>query len=205
MAQIKAGAPIDAFISAADKQVDELALLKLVDPDTRRVVAGNALVLVVSRDSTARLDSFEGLARAAVKRLALGEPRTVPAGEYATQVLKTLKLTDALTGRLVYGSNVRQVLDYVARGEVTAGIVYATDAREAGERVKVAATAKGEWHKPIVYPAVLVTKSGNAAAAGRFLEHLATPQAQAVLRRRGFAPAPDADAAAANEPADRRP
>jgi molybdate transport system substrate-binding protein len=202
MAQIKGGAAIDAFISAADKQVDELARQGLVDPATRRVIAGNTLVLIVPRDSTTAVDTFESLATAAIKRVAIGEPKTVPAGEYAAQVLKKLKLSDALKDKLVYGANVRQVLDYVARGEVTAGIVYATDAKQAAEKVKVVATAPKDSHEPIAYPAVLVEKSRNTAAAGRFLDLLGSEEARLLLERRGFTrPA----AEKRSEPAGRRP
>ena len=201
-AQIKGGAAIDAFISAADKQVDELVGQGLVDRATRRVIAGNTLVLVVPSGSTGAIDSFDSLASAAVKRVALGEPKTVPAGDYAAQVLKKMKLSDAVKDKLVYGSNVRQVLDYVARGEVTAGVVYATDAKQAGDKVKVVATAPKDSHEPIVYPAALVKKSRNAAAATRFLDHLGSEEARATLEKRGFTrPAAEKQA----EPAGREP
>ena len=149
-------------------------------------------MLIVPRDSNVPLDSFESLGKGTIKRLAIGEPKTVPAGEYAVQVLKKLKLDDALADKLVYGSNVRQVLDYVTRGEVTAGVVYATDAKQAGDKVKVVATAPEDSHEPIVYPAVLVKKSRNAAAARRFLDHLATDDARHILQQRGFTTPPAA-------------
>jgi molybdate transport system substrate-binding protein len=117
-------------------------------------------------------------------------------------VLKKLKLSDALKDKLVYGSNVRQVLDYVSRGEVTAGVVYATDAKQAGDKVKVVATAPKDSHEPIVYPAVLVKKSRNAAAATRFLDHLGGEEARRILKERGFTPAGSEKSA---EPAGRRP
>ena len=186
MAQIKAGARLDAFISAADKQVDDLAAAGLVDADSRRVVAGNTLVLVVPADSKVAVDSFESLGNAPLKRLAIGEPKSVPAGQYAMQALEKLKLASALADKLVFGSNARQVLDYVTRGEVTAGIVYATDAKQAGGKVKVAAAAPQGSHDPIVYPAVVIKDSANASAARRFLDHLATDDARRALEARGF-------------------
>jgi molybdate transport system substrate-binding protein len=213
MAQIKGGAPIDAFISAADKQVDDLVAAGLVDESSRRVVAGNALVLIVPADSKLALDSFEALAQARVKKLALGEPKTVPAGQYATQTLEKLKLTAALSDKLVYGSNVRQVLDYVIRGEVAAGIVYATDAKQAGDKVKIVATAVEDSHDPIVYPAVVVKKSAKAAAATRFLDYVTDDaEARRLMEARGFtrpAKAATAKSSAAPAPAaaaaERRP
>src|SRR4051812_43756680 len=138
MAQIKNGAPIDAFISAAQSQVDDLAKANAIDDKTRRTIAGNALVLIVPAVAKSPPPaSFKDLADPRHKRIALGEPRTVPAGEYAAQPLAALKLTDTVKPRAVYGSNVRQVLDYVERGEVAAGIVYATDALAAGDKVRV--------------------------------------------------------------------
>jgi molybdate transport system substrate-binding protein len=150
-----------------------------------------------------------------VKKLALGEPKTVPAGQYATQTLEKLKLTAPLSGKLVYGSNVRQVLDYVIRGEVTAGIVYATDAKQAGDKVKIVATAAEDSHDPIVYPAVVVKKSASAAAAKRFLDY-ATDDAEArrLLEARGFtrpkavttkAAASASSSSSSPAPAERRP
>jgi molybdate transport system substrate-binding protein len=199
MAQVDGGAAIDVFVSAAQKQVEDLAKQGLVDPDSQRIIAGNALVLIVPRDSALKLDSFESLATADVKRLAIGEPKTVPAGQYASQALERLKLAGALADKLVYGSNVRQVLDYVTRGEVSAGIVYSTDAKQAKHKVNVVATAPAESHDAIVYPAVVVKKSGHAGAAKKFLEYLASDDAQRVLKDHGFTmPATPAAAAPAN-------
>jgi molybdate transport system substrate-binding protein len=186
MAQIKAGAAIDGFISAADKQVDDLAAAGLVDVDTRRVVAGNTLVLIVPPDSKLAINSFESLGKVEIKRLAIGEPKSVPAGQYAMQALEKLKLTPGVADKLVYGSNVRQVLDYVTRGEVSAGIVYSTDAKQAGDKVKVAGMAPKDSHDPVVYPAVVIKKAANAAAAKRFLDHLDSADARRVLEERGF-------------------
>jgi molybdate transport system substrate-binding protein len=211
VAQIKGGAPIDAFISAADKQVKDMVAAGLVDEQSRRVVVGNALVLIVPRDSKLSLNSFESLASAPIKKLALGEPKTVPAGEYASQTLQKLKITAALSDKLVYGSNARQVLDYVIRGEVTAGIVYATDAKQAGDKVKVVATAPEESHDAIVYPGVIVNKSTKPEAAKRFLDYMTgDAEARKLLEARGFTLPPKSDAgkaapAPAPAPAERRP
>jgi molybdate transport system substrate-binding protein len=186
MAQIKAGADVDVFISAANKQIDDLAKEKLVDASSRRIVVMNTLVLVVPPGDAGAPASFEALADASVKKLAIGEPKSVPAGQYAAQVLASLKLSDKLGGRLVYGTNVRQVLSYVERGEVSAGIVYATDAKEAGDKVRVTATAGPKLHEPIVYPGVVVAASKKHDAAVKFLDHLAGPEAATILAAKGF-------------------
>ena len=201
MAQIKAGAPVDAFVSAAEAQVKELAKAGLVDQQSRKVIAGNELVVIVPAKSPEDITSFEDLAKA--KKVAIGEPGSVPAGTYAQQVLRKLSLSEKMKNHIVYGTNVRQVLDYVRRGEVSAGIVYATDAKEAGEEVTVVAKAEPSWHEPIVYPSVIVTRSDKRDAAKRFLEYLAGDQAQRVLKAKGFAPALAPTSAPAPAPASK--
>ncbi|MDB5294140.1 MAG: molybdenum transporter, periplasmic molybdate-binding protein, partial [Phycisphaerales bacterium] len=188
MAQIRNGADLDVFVSAAAAQMDALEKAGIVDPATRRTVATNTLVLVVpaSRNAPA---SFAALADRAGGRVATGEPKTVPAGQYARQVFAALKLTDALAPRLVYGTNVRQVLAYVERGEVAAGVVYATDAKTVGDKVRVVATAAAGTHEPIVYPGVVVKTTKRPAAAQRFLAYLSSsPQARTAWTARGFGP-----------------
>lgn len=185
-AQIQNGAPIDAFISAAAKQIDDLANFQSIDEASRRIVTSNALVLIVPTNAKDDPASFESLADRSVTRVAIGEPSTVPAGQYAQQALRSLGLIDKLGDRLVYGGNVRQVLDYVIRGEVSAGIVYKTDAIEAGDKVKVVATADPTWHQPIVYPAAIVRASSKRDAAKRFLDYLTSDKAKVIFRSHGF-------------------
>src|SRR5439155_11879001 len=110
LAQIREGAPVDVFIAASDDQMDQAGAQNLIDPTTRSVIAGNELVLIVPKASALAISSFADLANASVKRLAIGQPKIVPAGQYATQVLKHLKLDTTLSERIVYGSSVRQVL-----------------------------------------------------------------------------------------------
>jgi molybdate transport system substrate-binding protein len=185
-AQITQGAPVDAFISAGSREMDQLAGRGLIDPATRRDVCGNELVLIVPAAAAYLPATFADVADGRVVQLAVGQPKTVPAGEYAMEVFAHLKLTDAVASKLVYGENVRQVLDYVQRGEVDAGVVYATDAVEAGNKVRVAARADDSWHDPILYPAAVVTHSPKADSARRFLDFLATPQARKILTDHGF-------------------
>ncbi len=190
LAQIKSGAPIDLFISAANAQVDELVKDNRVVPQSRRIIATNTLVLVIPSDSKRTSLRFnESLAGDDVTRLAIGDPKTVPAGQYAMQVLTKLNLNDKLRDRIVYGANVRQVLSYVERGEVSAGIVYRTDAMESGDKVRVVATADPAMHEPIVYPAVILSDSSAQDAAGKFIKFLASPPAQILLDQKGFSAA----------------
>jgi molybdate transport system substrate-binding protein len=197
-AQIINGARIDAFISAGTRQVDDLASRQMILSGSQRVVAGNELVLIVPADAKAAPANFAGLVDASVKRIAIGEPATVPAGDYAMQVLKHLQLADKLKDRLVYGANVRQVLSYVERGEVSAGIVYRTDAMESGQRVKIVAAAHAGAHEPIVYPAVVIGASKHAASATRFLDYLCSESARKILRDNGFT-APEPSSTQASE------
>lgn len=187
LTQIVNGAPVDVFVSAAEKQVKELVAAGLGDPSTRMVIAGNALVLVVPAGAESKVTSFQDLADPAiVKKLAVGEPRAVPAGQYAAQVLKHLKIDQAVADRIVHGTNVRQVLDYVRRGEVDAGLVYATDAASAPNEVRVVATAESSWHEPIEYPAILVNASKQPDVARKFIQFLGSDEAKDILRSRGF-------------------
>ena len=186
VAQIKSGGDEDAFISAANKQMDDLETAKLIEAGTRRVVATNELVIVVPADAKAVPVDFPATTGAKYKKIALGEPKTVPAGMYAKEVFEHLKLTEALAGKLVYGANVRQVLVYVEHGEVEAGIVYRTDAREAGEQVKVAATADARDHTAIEYPGAVLASSGHKKEAGVFLDFLGTEAGRKILVEKGF-------------------
>jgi molybdate transport system substrate-binding protein len=199
MAQIANGAELDLFVSAAVAQVDELEKKKLVDGKSRRDIVTNALVLIVPKDVRNAPGRFEDLAGKDVKKIAIGAPKLVPAGAYAQQVFEAMKLTDALAGKLVYGTNVRQVLAYVERSEVSAGVVYATDARVSGDKVRVVATADPKTHDPIVCPAVVVKASREPEAAGRFLRYLTQDEARTVFRAHGFL----VPQAAKTQPADK--
>jgi molybdate transport system substrate-binding protein len=184
-AQIKQGAPADLFISADREQVDILVNAGLADADSRREIARNRLVLIVPKDSPNPPTKFADLLDDRFVHVAMGEPKVVPAGLYAMQTLKSLGLYDKLSAKLVMGQNVRQVLSYVVRGEADAGLVYATDAKAAGDSVKLAAVADESSHEPIVYPAVILN-AGNHQAAQDFLNFLASAKARAVFTANGF-------------------
>jgi molybdenum ABC transporter, periplasmic molybdate-binding protein len=133
--QIETGAPIDISASAGEKQMDELAANGLIDTDTRRNFARNTLVLVTPSKSKINLTGFTDLSNPDVQKIAVGNPKTVPAGQYTEQLFDKLGLKDAVRSKLVFAEDVRQVLDWVIRGEADAGIVYATDAHAAGDKV----------------------------------------------------------------------
>ncbi len=185
LAQIAKGAPVDVFAAADQESMDRAEAQKLLATGSRRNFAGNALVLIAPADSRMVLGSLADLERPEVKRVALGAPAGVPAGRYAKAALEAARLWPAIEAKAVYAQNVRQALDYVARGEVEAGFVYATDAAVQKDRVRIAFTvATGT---PIAYPVAAIAGSAQPDAARRFVEFLPTPAAQAVLARYGFA------------------
>jgi molybdate transport system substrate-binding protein len=188
--QIEAGAPIDVFVSAATRQMDELEQKALILSDTRRAFARNVLVAVTPADSGRDLTAVADLLDPRVTRVAIGNPKTVPAGQYAQESLKAVGAWDRLGPKLVFGENVRQVLEYVARGEVDAGFVYATDVPTAGPRVREAFRPGEDTYPPVVYPIAVVTGSRQATLARAFVERVIGPDGQAVLRRLGFQPPP---------------
>lgn len=184
--QIETGAPADVFASAGQPQMNALAAQNLIIAETRRSFTRNTLVLIVPTDSAFGALAFADLGDARVRRIAVGNPRTVPAGQYAEQSLVRLGLWPQIQSRLILAEDVRQVLDYVARGEVDAGIVYASDARAAQDRVRIAARAPAETHDPILYPVAVVRDSRRTETARRFVETVLSAEGQAVLSRHGF-------------------
>jgi molybdate transport system substrate-binding protein len=188
--QIEAGAPVDLFVSAAARQMDELEAKRLIVTGSRRAFARNVLVAIAPADSRLDLSRPVVLAEPRVTRIALGNPKTVPAGQYTEESLRALGLWDRLQPKLVLTENVRQVLDYVARGEVEAGFVYTTDAAVRPGGVREAFRPSEETYRPVVYPAAAVAASRQPALAAAFVEALAGPEARAILQRLGFLPAP---------------
>ena len=184
--QILAGAPVDVFASAGLKEMDELEQKSFTAPGTRVNFAGNTVVLAVPTASTLRLEAFSDLTRKEVKKIAIGNPQTVPAGRYADQVLRSLNLWELLKEKLVFAENVRQVLDYVARGEVDAGLVYATDALTRSRELKKVLAAPEGSHPPVVYPIAVVKGIKNEGLARAFIAWVISPEGKRILERYGF-------------------
>ncbi|MBP1762577.1 MAG: modA2 [Firmicutes bacterium] len=183
--QIEQGADVDLFFSAATSNMDTLKSKGLLIDSTIKNLLGNKLVLVVPNDSNTALNSFSVVTDASVKKIALGEPSTVPAGKYAEQVFTYLKILDQVKAKAVYGSDVKQVLNWVETGNADAGVVYLTDAK-LSTKVKVVATASEESHKAIVYPAALIKTTNNYTASKDFLNFLTSDKAKAVFDKYGF-------------------
>jgi molybdate transport system substrate-binding protein len=180
--QIAHGAPVDVFASADADTMNRGAEQKLIATDTRRDFAANELVLVTPPDGTVK--SVRDLALPAVRRIAIGKAASVPVGRYTRQALESAQLWASLQAKLVFADNVRQVLDYVSRGEAEAGFVYRTDAAAAQGKVRVAMTVGG--HAPVTYPVAVVAGSRQPALAREFATFLHGAEAQAILARHGF-------------------
>ncbi len=188
MAQIKGGAPVDVFASAALKDMDGLDSDGLVIKDTRANFVSNSVVLVKPASSKAVIASFEDLKKPEIKKIAVGNPKTVPAGRYADEVIQSLKLSDALKDKLILAENVRQVLDYVARNEVDAGVVYSTDAKTRPQDVTVVSAAPEGSHKPILYPIAVVKNTKNEKTAAAFVSFVRSDEGKKILEKYGFRP-----------------
>jgi molybdate transport system substrate-binding protein len=160
----------------------------LLVPGSRANLVENVVVLVQPKQTAVKLAGFSDLAKPEVKKIGIGNPKTVPAGRYAMDVFSHYKIADALKDKLVLAENVRQVLDYVARGEVDAGLVYQTDAMTRQQEVQVIAAAPPASHKPVVYPLALIKGATDEALAKEFTALVLSPQGQAVLQKYGFKP-----------------
>lgn len=184
LAQIAKGAPVDVLACADQDTMDRAEAQRLLVTGTRRNFAANTLVLVEPADSRLGLRALADLGRRDVTRVALGKPEGVPAGRYARGALDAAGLWPVVQGKAVYAINVRQALDYVARGEVEAGFVYATDAAAQKDKVKVAFTVPTS--SAITYPIAVVAGTAHAEAARRFVDFVGSAAGQAVLAQHGF-------------------
>ena len=183
--QIEQGAPADLFISAAPKQMNELEEKNLTNKATRKNLVENKLVVVVPLDSKLTIAKFEDLTQAGVQKVAVGETATVPAGQYAQQVLTKLGIWDAIKGKAVFAKDVRTVLAYTETGNVEAGIVYKTDAASS-QKVKVVATAPEGTHEPIIYPMAVLSGAKQAKVAEDFANYLYSAESKAIFEKNGF-------------------
>ena len=185
--QIEGGAPADIFFSADLDWMKYVADRKLMRPESQKTLLGNAIVLVVPKDSTARGDVTAKLDLAGLLgkdgRLAMANVDSVPAGKYGKASLVALGLWDRVSARIVQADNVRAALTFVARGEAPAGIVYATDAA-AEPNVRVLGAFPQDSHPPIAYPVALTTNASPEAAA--FFDFLKSPAAVPAFRKQGF-------------------
>ncbi|MBN2910505.1 molybdate ABC transporter substrate-binding protein [Polycladomyces sp. WAk] len=183
--QIEQGAPADLFLSAGAKEMDALVRAGIVDPRDRSDLLSNELVLIVPKNSRLKVSGFSDLPSPHVKTIAIGQPETVPAGQYAKQALENMNLWKKVQSKLVFAGDVRQVLAYVKTGNVDAGIVYRSDIRSAHD-VETVAVADPKTHQPIVYPVGVIKATPHAKQTRDFYKWLRGPEAMKIFQKYGF-------------------
>jgi len=182
LAQIQQGAPVDVFASADQETMNKAA--GLVVASTRADFAANTLVLILPSPSAQAPKALGDLANASFQRISTGTPATVPVGRYTMEAVEKAGLTAALQPKWIFGESVRQVLNYVARGEVDAGFVYRTDAMIERDKTRIAFTVPTTT--PVTYPIAQVAASKNPALANEFIAFVRGASGQNILQRFGF-------------------
>ncbi len=181
--QIEEGAPVDVFFSASTKQTDALTTEGLIDQTDIVHLLENKIVLIVPEGTEGDYAEFIDIAKA--KTVAIGDPESVPAGQYAQESLTNLGIWEDVLAKASLGTNVTEVLNWVAEGSADAGIVYATDAAQT-EKVAIIGAAPADSVKPAIYPAAVMKDSKNPEAAQAFIEFLQTPEIIQVFEANGF-------------------
>lgn len=185
--QIEEGLGASVFMSAATKQMDALVEADIIDHGNVVELLENEIVLIAPIDLETEIDSFERIAEAGT--IALGDPASVPVGQYSKEALTNLGVWNNIQEKTSWGTNVTEVLNQVAEGSADVGIVYATDAAQMPDKVKIIATApQGSLAKKVVYPVGILTEAPQHEAAELFVEFLQTPEAMAVFEKNGFKP-----------------
>ncbi len=188
--QIISGLEADLFFSAATANMDQLVEEGLIDQDTVVELLKNDLVLIVPEGSDAAVTGFEDMDKA--KMVAIGNPESVPAGQYAREILEKLHIYDKVLAKASLGNNVTEVLTWVAEGSADAGIVYATDAQKENnngddKKVKVIAVAEDSMMTtPVVYPVGITTTTTKREAAEKLQEYLRSKEVKKVFEKAGF-------------------
>lgn len=179
--RVKSGAPIDGILLASEKDIDELS----AKTTEKTQFAKNALVLIVPSKNAVQISNLNELS--SFDKIAIGDPESVPAGKYAEETMQNLGVYTALKEKLVFASDVRQTLAYVASGNAQAGFVYQTDALISKD-VKVSQSVPENLHSPIGYYAGLVKDSTHKAKTREFLQYMTSKKGQEVLAKYGFKP-----------------
>ncbi len=185
--QMQEGAPVDVFATADQQTMDKAQAAKLIKPESRKNFALNDLVMIVPADSKFTFKDVKGLCMDSVKKIAVGNPDSVPAGRYTKASLTKAGIWEKLQPKYIMAASVRQALDYVSRGEVDAGFVYRTDALKAGGKVKIVSIVEG--HDPVLYPVAVALTGKNQADGQKFVDFVTGPEGQAILKKYGFSEA----------------
>jgi molybdate transport system substrate-binding protein len=183
--QIENGLPADVFMSAAVKQMDALVNEGYIDSSAVDYLLQNKLVLIRPSDATVTVTGFTDITKA--KTVAIGDPKSVPAGQYAEEALKKLGVWDKLpeTSKSL-GTNVTEVLSWVGNGSAEVGIVYATDAASTNKVAVIETLADGILSAPVIYPVAVLKNAPAPEAAELFVDFLASDDGLAVFQNYGF-------------------
>ncbi|MBO8170705.1 MAG: molybdate ABC transporter substrate-binding protein [Bacillaceae bacterium] len=183
--QIAQGAPVDLFISAAQKEVETLHNEGKAEYITNLVT--NTMVMIVPSEHDQDIQTLRDLTRDHIQRIAIGDPSTVPAGMYAHQVLKQAGIWESVQPKIVFAKDVRQVLAYVESGNVDAGLVYSSDF-VAADNVQKVVDIDPSLHQPIIYPGAIVSATTHKKEAELFLTFLQSDTAFRLFEKYGFSP-----------------
>lgn len=183
--QIEEGAPADVFFSAAQKQMNALKEQELMENDSITDLLENKIVLIVPSNSEIKISSFEDVTTDVVSMIGLGEPKSVPAGQYAEEVFTTLGILDQVSAKANYGQDVRTVLTWVEEGAVDCGVVYATDANTT-DKVKIICEAPEGSCKKVIYPVGIIKSTPKKTASKEFVEYLKSDEAMVLFKKYGF-------------------
>jgi molybdate transport system substrate-binding protein len=183
--QIENGLETDVFMSASNKQMNKLVDEDLIDNSTNVQFLENKVVLIVPKDSTANISSFDDL-KNVDGNIAIGDPESVPAGQYAKEALTNLGLWDTVEPKLSLGTDVTAVLNQVAQGSADCGIVYSTDAKSTDDVKVVCEAPEGSLNSSVIYPVAEVKDPKHPEAAKAFMEFLQSQEAKDVFVEYGF-------------------
>jgi len=183
--QIEEGAPADIFFSASTKQMSALEEKDLTIKTSRKDLLNNEVVLIAPNDSKLDINTFEDCATDKVSMIALGNPDSVPVGQYSQDIFTTLNIWDKVSAKTNFATNVKEVLTWVETGNVDCGVVYKTDANTS-DKIKVICSAPEDSHKAVIYPIAILKSSKNADRALAFIDYLSTEEAQKVFVNYGF-------------------
>lgn len=183
--QIKQGAPADVFLSASERDMDRLSESDLILEDTRFNFAYNELVIVTEQTNKISLPKIEEIVNLEIRNIVMGDSEAVPAGRYGKESFESIGAWEKIETKMVYVSDVRQVLAQVETGNAELGIVYSTDVAQADD-VKVVTKIDSSLHAPIVYPAAVINGSKNHEAARAYLDFLKSEKGKGILKSYGF-------------------
>ena len=184
--QIEGGAPVDLFASASPDEMDMLEQKGLIISVLRRDFAGNSIVIITPLRPATAVRNLKDLEKNGIQRIVIGNPATAPVGKYAEEILKKAGLWNRLQGKMVYSEHVRQIMDYVSRGEADAGMVFLSDAISGKDEVQVVWEAPEDSHRPIRYVIAPVKKSANEKLVRDFMEIALSEKGRDILKRYGF-------------------